>query len=74
MMNRRTFLWSALAGASVRSVLNALLSSVSGARVASPFAGLSTRQAGMLEEANLTRATSEIDALIADGPFKPDWD
>ena len=72
-MNRRNFLLSSLAATSAYSVLHGLPGAARGKAV-SPFAGLSPHQAQALEEQNLRRTTSEIDALLESGPFKPNWD
>lgn len=70
MMNRRRFLSEAAALAAAQSTFSG-----SGLpRAGNPYIGLDVAKAKSLEERNLTKYTQEIDALIAAGPFRPDWD
>ncbi len=73
-MNRRRFILNSLALSAAPSVLRGLGRSLPDSSTSNPFIGLDAKQAIALEERNLTQETGEIDALLASGPFKPDWD
>jgi alpha-L-fucosidase len=73
-MNRRKFLVNALTFSATPAALRALETPLPGISNANPFVGLGPKRAMALEESNLARTTTEINALLAGGPFQPNWD
>jgi len=73
-MNRRKFLLNALTVSATPAALRAFGTPLSGISKGNPFVGLSPERAVALEESNLSRTTTEIDSLLANGPFQPKWD
>jgi len=72
-MNRRGFLLNSLVLSAFYSSVRGLGLSQSASQPTNPYVGLGLQRAKALEELNLARFTAQIDALIAAGPFKPNW-
>jgi len=68
-MNRRKFLVNALTFSATPAALRALETPLTGISNANPFVGLGPKRAMALEESNLARDDTEINALLAGGPF-----
>ena len=72
-MNRRNFLMNAFTFAAAPAAMRAMGTPLSGISQTNPFLGLSPERAMALEESNLAKTTTEIDSLLASGPFQPNW-
>jgi alpha-L-fucosidase len=72
-MNRRRFMLNALTLSAAQSVRRSMGAPLANVSRSNPFIGLSIKQAMALEQQNLSRFTRRIDALLATGPFQPDW-
>lgn len=72
-MNRRRFMLNALALSAAQSSFRGFGQASFGSSESNPFIGLDVKNAKALEERNLTKAMVEIDALMAAGPFQPQW-
>jgi len=78
-MNRRNFLQTAVCAEIATSLTapylaGALQANGHAGAARSVFKGLTPAAARTIEEKNLKKLTAEIDALVAQGPFKANWD
>src|ERR1035438_3212447 len=73
-MNRRRFMLNALALSAAQTALRGFSLPRPGSSHSNPYIGLDLKKAKALEEQELARSTLKIDALLAAGPFKPNWE